>query len=458
MSATGLPDPAEGPDGSRPQRAPRHTVQAGAHRDGSTQKREHTERGSPWPAHERRRPGCTRCSPTVKPCSSGPRCRATTRGSCGCTTTCPPRTADCGSSAPAAVPGTRPPTGCSRHHGEGTARWSPSMATGSSVSRSTRSPPAARSRRSRRPSPTTSTSAGSARCSSNTSATRPGRQAGITAFTADTLASNHLMQRLIADLGLAAQCRHEDDEVHITIALTPDEEYLSAIDQRGRTADIASLAPLKSSAAPVGAGLRPAQLVEADLNPVVARPEAVLSVDVRIRVAPRQAYDPYLRRLRRRKDPPGDGHAPRHVVRYSSVERRYLVRTPTCRSSGRAPTFTVTPTFDDTRGGRHGASRRCGLGGSPMALPPPTGRPRKPAVRPRAASAARVAIGSPSRNSRPSSGAIRAYVPVEISIISPSSRVICRHGTGCSGAATTTAPARMDGAVFRARNPPVSLL
>ncbi|HEY3482796.1 MAG TPA: acetate--CoA ligase family protein, partial [Streptomyces sp.] len=40
------------------------------------------------------------------------------------------------------------------------------------------------------------------------------------------------------------------------------------------------------------------QLAEADLNPVVARHDSVLAVDVRVRVLPRQATDPYLRRLR----------------------------------------------------------------------------------------------------------------------------------------------------------------
>lgn len=40
------------------------------------------------------------------------------------------------------------------------------------------------------------------------------------------------------------------------------------------------------------------QLVEADLNPVLARPDGVVCVDARLRLAPRRAYDPYLRRLR----------------------------------------------------------------------------------------------------------------------------------------------------------------
>jgi acyl-CoA synthetase (NDP forming) len=40
------------------------------------------------------------------------------------------------------------------------------------------------------------------------------------------------------------------------------------------------------------------QLAEADLNPVVARPDGITALDVRIRVLPRHARDPYLRRLR----------------------------------------------------------------------------------------------------------------------------------------------------------------
>jgi acyl-CoA synthetase (NDP forming)/GNAT superfamily N-acetyltransferase len=82
------------------------------------------------------------------------------------------------------------------------------------------------------------------------------REAGITRFTADALASNHLMQRLVADLGHKVERRHEDGEVHIAFPLAPDEHYLEAVERRGSTADLASLLPLlrPRSVAVIGAG------------------------------------------------------------------------------------------------------------------------------------------------------------------------------------------------------------
>lgn len=40
------------------------------------------------------------------------------------------------------------------------------------------------------------------------------------------------------------------------------------------------------------------QLTDADLNPVLAGPHGVTTLDARIRLVPRHAHDPYLRRLR----------------------------------------------------------------------------------------------------------------------------------------------------------------
>jgi acyl-CoA synthetase (NDP forming) len=40
------------------------------------------------------------------------------------------------------------------------------------------------------------------------------------------------------------------------------------------------------------------EVSDLDLNPVIARPDGVYPVDARIRVAPYEAQDPFLRRLR----------------------------------------------------------------------------------------------------------------------------------------------------------------
>ncbi|WP_042380419.1 bifunctional acetate--CoA ligase family protein/GNAT family N-acetyltransferase [Streptacidiphilus melanogenes] len=47
------------------------------------------------------------------------------------------------------------------------------------------------------------------------------------------------------------------------------------------------------------------QLAEADLNPLICGPDSVVCVDARVRLAPCRTPDPYLRRLRRLPDAPG---------------------------------------------------------------------------------------------------------------------------------------------------------
>jgi acyl-CoA synthetase (NDP forming)/GNAT superfamily N-acetyltransferase len=47
------------------------------------------------------------------------------------------------------------------------------------------------------------------------------------------------------------------------------------------------------------------QLAEADLNPLICGPDGAVCVDARIRLEPRRTPDPYLRRLRRLPDAPG---------------------------------------------------------------------------------------------------------------------------------------------------------
>jgi acyl-CoA synthetase (NDP forming) len=48
------------------------------------------------------------------------------------------------------------------------------------------------------------------------------------------------------------------------------------------------------------------QLAEADLNPLICGPDGVVCVDARVRLSPRRVPDPYLRRLRRLPDAPGE--------------------------------------------------------------------------------------------------------------------------------------------------------
>ncbi|RAG86797.1 GNAT family N-acetyltransferase [Streptacidiphilus pinicola] len=48
------------------------------------------------------------------------------------------------------------------------------------------------------------------------------------------------------------------------------------------------------------------QLAEADLNPLICGPHSIVCVDARVRVEPRRIPDPYLRRLRRLPDAPGE--------------------------------------------------------------------------------------------------------------------------------------------------------
>lgn len=94
------------------------------------------------------------------------------------------------------------------------------------------------------------------------------RDAGIRSFTADTLADNHLMLKVFADLGLRSSRRFEGTQVHYTVHLDQDEHYLSAVDQRGSIADVASLQPLlrPASIAVVGAGRSPTSVGRAILE------------------------------------------------------------------------------------------------------------------------------------------------------------------------------------------------
>jgi acyl-CoA synthetase (NDP forming)/GNAT superfamily N-acetyltransferase len=94
------------------------------------------------------------------------------------------------------------------------------------------------------------------------------RKEGITAFTADSLADNHLFLKVVADLGLNTARRFDGPEVHCTVRLDADEHYLAAVDERGRTAGLASLRPLlrPGSIAVVGADTGPGSVGRAVLK------------------------------------------------------------------------------------------------------------------------------------------------------------------------------------------------
>ncbi|MBM4796673.1 GNAT family N-acetyltransferase [Streptomyces sioyaensis] len=84
------------------------------------------------------------------------------------------------------------------------------------------------------------------------------RENGVSAFTADVLADNHLIHKVFADLGLRVTRQYDGPTVRGVIRLEPGERYLAAVDNRGRTAGTASLQPLlrPRSLAVIGAGTR----------------------------------------------------------------------------------------------------------------------------------------------------------------------------------------------------------
>ncbi|ANS70136.1 acyl-CoA synthetase [Streptomyces lincolnensis] len=94
------------------------------------------------------------------------------------------------------------------------------------------------------------------------------RAEGTTAFTADALSENHEVLRLFADLGLRTARRFEGPEVRCTIALDESDTYLTAVEERGRTADVVSLEPLlrPKAVAVVGAGRKPGSVGRAVLH------------------------------------------------------------------------------------------------------------------------------------------------------------------------------------------------
>ncbi|MFF7474641.1 GNAT family N-acetyltransferase [Streptomyces sp. NPDC008092] len=94
------------------------------------------------------------------------------------------------------------------------------------------------------------------------------RADGITVFAADALSENREILRLFADLGLRTARHFEGPEMRCTIQLDEDDSYLSAVEERGRAADVASLRPLlcPESVAVVGAGRKAGSVGRAILH------------------------------------------------------------------------------------------------------------------------------------------------------------------------------------------------
>ncbi|WBB61954.1 GNAT family N-acetyltransferase [Streptomyces sp. WMMC500] len=94
------------------------------------------------------------------------------------------------------------------------------------------------------------------------------RTDGVRVFTADALADNHEVQQVFTDVGLRVTRRLDGSELRCTVELEPDERYLEACEERGRTADTASLQPLlrPDCIAVVGAGRSPGSVGRAVLR------------------------------------------------------------------------------------------------------------------------------------------------------------------------------------------------
>ncbi|WP_457030747.1 GNAT family N-acetyltransferase, partial [Kitasatospora sp. P5_F3] len=94
------------------------------------------------------------------------------------------------------------------------------------------------------------------------------RERGVRAIEADTLAGNRAVHRVFSDLGLPVHRHFDRGEIRVRVPLDEgDEHYREAVDVRGRTADVASLAALlrPRAVAVVGASRRPGSVGQAVL-------------------------------------------------------------------------------------------------------------------------------------------------------------------------------------------------
>jgi RimJ/RimL family protein N-acetyltransferase len=159
------------------------------------------------------------------------------------------------------------------------------------------------------------------------------RHRGIRRFVAEVLSENQRMIHVIAEAGLTYRMRTEGPESEIVILLDQDDRYLSAVGERERVSDVASLAAVlrPASVVVVGAGRAPGSVGHAVLRRLVdgghpgvlsavnphaeeiagvrcwpsvaeipgdVRHDGSLVLDARVRLASHEPVNPYLRRLR----------------------------------------------------------------------------------------------------------------------------------------------------------------
>jgi acyl-CoA synthetase (NDP forming)/GNAT superfamily N-acetyltransferase len=72
------------------------------------------------------------------------------------------------------------------------------------------------------------------------------RDRGVRRFVAEVLAENTRIRQVFTGCGLPLKIDHDGPELHVTIALDIDEQYLDAVTERERRADSASLRPVLS--------------------------------------------------------------------------------------------------------------------------------------------------------------------------------------------------------------------
>lgn len=94
------------------------------------------------------------------------------------------------------------------------------------------------------------------------------RHRGVRRFVAEVLAENRRMIHVIADAGLIYRTRTDGSESEIVILLDQDDRYLSAVGERERVAEVASLAAVlrPTSVVVVGAGRAPGSVGHAVLR------------------------------------------------------------------------------------------------------------------------------------------------------------------------------------------------